>query len=132
MRKRTFGTITLALLITLGVAACGSSPSTSPSAGLTTMSAASPSGGGSANQSAIASIKGFAFSPDPIAVAVGGTVTWTNNDSTAHTVTFDDASVVSSSNLDPGATFSATFPKAGSYTYHCKIHPSMQGTVTVS
>jgi len=87
---------------------------------------------GSANQSAIASIKGFAFSPDPIAVAVGGTVTWTNNDSTAHTVTFDDASVVSSSNLDPGATFSATFPKAGSYTYHCKIHPSMQGTVTVS
>ena len=129
MRTRTFGTVTLVLLVAVGLAACSGSPST-PAAG-PTASAVSPSGG-SADLKVAVSIKGFAFAPDPVVVGVGGTVTWTNDDAVAHTVTFDDASRTSSKNLDPGATFSATFPKAGSYPYHCSIHSSMQGTVTVS
>lgn len=129
MRTRIVGTITLVLLVAGGLAACSSSPS-APAAGPTTASVVSPGGG--ATIKAVVSIQGFAFSPDPVAVLVGGTVTWTNKDSVAHTVTFDDAALTSSKNLDPGATFTATFPKAGSYTYHCSIHSSMQGTVTVS
>ena len=129
MRTRTVG-ITLVLLVSGGLTACSSSPST-PVAGSTTASVVSPSGG-AATMKAVASIQGFVFSPDPVAVLVGGTGTWTNKDSVAHTVTFDDASLTSSKNVDPGATFTATFPKAGSYTYRCSIHPSMQGTVTVS
>lgn len=130
MRTRTVGTLTLVLLVAAGLAACSSSPST-PAAGPTTASVVSP-GGGAATMKAVVSIQGFAFRPDPVAVLVGGTVTWTNKDSVAHTVTFDAGSLTSSKNLDSGATFTASFPKAGSYTYHCSIHSSMQGTVTVS
>jgi plastocyanin len=88
--------------------------------------------GGSGSSAATASIKNFAFDPANIPIAAGGTVVWTNNDSTAHTVTFDDSSIKSSGNLNGGVKFSATFPAAGTFTYHCSIHPSMKGTVTVS
>jgi plastocyanin len=55
-------------------------------------------------------------------------VTWTNNDSVAHTVTGTD---FASSQLAPGSTFSHKFTTAGSFDYHCSIHPSMTGNVTV-
>jgi plastocyanin len=75
-------------------------------------------------------IKGFSFQPASLSVAVGSSVTWTNADSTAHTVTADDGSF-DSSTLAPGATFSRTFATAGTFTYHCQIHPSMKATITV-
>jgi plastocyanin len=56
-------------------------------------------------------------------------VTWTNNDSIGHTVTADDGSF--NSPVDPGKTFSFTFTKAGTYTYHCSIHPTMKATIVV-
>jgi plastocyanin len=31
----------------------------------------------------------------------------------------------------PGDTYAVTFNKVGTFTYHCKVHPSMTGTVTV-
>ena len=119
-------------LLALG---CGGSSSTTttiaPSAttaGTTAATSATTSaGGGGANAVSIAN---FAFSPASITVKVGDSVTWTNNDSTTHTVTADDNSF-SSGDLAPGATFSFTFPKAGTYAYHCSIHPSMTGTVVV-
>ena len=49
---------------------------------------------------------------------------------TAHTVTADDGSFDSKS-LASNATFSQTFAKAGTFAYHCAIHPGMKGTVTV-
>ncbi len=69
-----------------------------------------------------------AFAPNPVAVAVGGTVTWTNNDSTTHTSV---GGAWNSGAIAPGGTFSMTFPAAGSFPYHCSIHPGMVGTVTV-
>jgi plastocyanin len=63
-------------------------------------------------------------------VGVGKTVTWTNGDTTDHTVTFDngpDCGHVTAS----GGTVTVTFPKVGTYAYHCTIHASMKGTVTV-
>ncbi len=57
-------------------------------------------------------------------------MSWTNNDSASHTVTADDGSFKSDT-LATGATFSQTFAKAGTFAYHCAIHPSMKGTITV-
>lgn len=71
-----------------------------------------------------------AYNPNPIMVAVGGTVTWKNNDSISHTSTADGGAF-DSGILGPGASFSKTFQAAGSFTYHCGIHPNMVGTVTV-
>ena len=40
---------------------------------------------------------------------------------------------LNSGNVAPGNTYSHTFPAtAGSFPYHCQIHPSMTGSVTVS
>lgn len=71
-----------------------------------------------------------AYSPNPISVAVGGSITWMNNDSTTHTSTADNGAW-DSGTIGPGATFTRTFPTAGSFTYHCSIHPNMVATVTV-
>lgn len=78
-------------------------------------------------------IKNMIFTPSQITVAKGGTVTWTNNDTTTHTVV-DDLSNVDgpkSGNIEPGQTYSFTFNKTGSFQYHCSIHPSMRGTIVV-
>jgi predicted lipoprotein with Yx(FWY)xxD motif/plastocyanin len=91
-------------------------PTPSPS------STASPS-------AALISIQGFAFDPNSITVAVGTKVTWTNNDSAAHTVTSDSS--LFNDSLNPGATFSYTFTQAGTFSYHCSVHPSMTGKVIV-
>ena len=71
-----------------------------------------------------------AYSPNPITVAVGATITWTNNDTTSHTSTGVNA-VWDSGSIAPGASFSRTFPTAGTFSYLCTIHPNMVGTVTV-
>ncbi|HEY5436023.1 MAG TPA: plastocyanin/azurin family copper-binding protein [Candidatus Limnocylindrales bacterium] len=76
------------------------------------------------------SIANFAFAPASVTVAVGTTVTWTNTDSAGHTVTADDGSF-KSDKLGTGTTFSQTFTKAGTFAYHCSIHSSMTGTITV-
>jgi plastocyanin/predicted lipoprotein with Yx(FWY)xxD motif len=89
--------------------------------------ASSPAATGGAS----AKIANFAFAPVDITVTVGETVTWTNADSPSHTVTADDGSF-DSGGIAPGATFSQSFTKAGTYAYHCTIHPSMTGTVTVT
>jgi plastocyanin len=78
-----------------------------------------------------ATIQNLAFSPDPITIALGSTVTWTNLDGVAHTVTADDGSW-GSSMLGQGGTYSHVFTSPGSYTYHCAIHPYMMGTVVVT
>ena len=79
-------------------------------------------------------IADFAFSPDPLDIAVGTKVTWTNKDSFAHTATATgDASAADaafdSKKLDSGNSYTYTFAKAGTFTYRCAIHNSMTGTV---
>jgi plastocyanin len=77
-------------------------------------------------------IQNFAFSPQTINVAPGTTVVWTNKDSTEHTVTSDTGAWSDSGSLATGRTFSHTFTKAGTYRYHCSIHPFMKAMVVVS
>jgi plastocyanin len=76
-------------------------------------------------------IQNFAFSPATLTVPVGTTVTWTNKDSAGHTVTSDTGAWSDSGTLDTGKSFSFTFKKAGKFTYHCAIHPSMTATIIV-
>lgn len=78
-------------------------------------------------------IQNFAFSPTAITVKKGTTVTWTNKDSTAHTVTETDGqNGPKSGDLAQGATYTFTFNTAGTFHYHCAIHSEMTGTVTVT
>ncbi len=131
----------LALLVAgaMIAAGCGGSNDSGPSGSETTSPAtaasettapAATSGGGSSSASA-AKIEGFAFHPDTIKVKAGQKVTWTNHDSTTHTVTANDASF-DSGRLAPGKAFSFTFSSPGTFKYHCSIHSSMMGTVEVS
>lgn len=77
-------------------------------------------------------IENFAYVPQSITVKVGTTVTWTNKDSVAHTVTSDSGGVLDSPLFSAGETYSFTFNEAGTFTYHCTPHPDMKGTVTVT
>lgn len=88
-------------------------------------------GGDMAGMEVTATIEGFAFNPGSLEVAAGTTVTWTNNDSAAHTVTADDGSF-QSGRLEQGDSFSYTFETAGTFSYHCEYHSGMTATVTVS
>jgi len=78
-------------------------------------------------------IADMAFSPATITVKKGTTVTWTNQDSVAHTVTENDGQDgPKSSNLANGQSYSFTYNTVGTFKYHCTIHPNMTGTVTVT
>jgi plastocyanin len=75
-------------------------------------------------------ISGFKFEDNTVTIKVGDTISWTNHDGGSHSVVADDGSF-KSSNLSNDASFSFTFDSAGSFPYHCGIHPSMTGTIIV-
>jgi plastocyanin len=128
MPRLSFPALALAAFLALG--ACSSGGSAAPAAA-TAASAVAPSAAASGQAGAVAvTIKDFAFNPATIQAKVGETITWTNQDSTAHTVTLDDKSV-DSGNVAANATFSHAFTQAGTFTYHCSIHQQMKGTITV-
>jgi plastocyanin len=79
-----------------------------------------------------ASIVDFAFDPDPVAVAAGGTVTWTNNGGAPHTVTGTGELEFDSGTLAPGDVFTLTVDGAGEFAYVCTIHGQMTGTISSS
>ena len=110
-------------MLLLFVVACTSAKNEAP------VAKNEPSQISSANAVAV-SIKSFKFLPADITVKVGDTVTWTNEDSAAHTVESADETL-KSDELSKGDTYSHTFTKAGKYDYICGIHPSMKGSVTV-
>src|SRR2546430_16994901 len=74
----------------------------------------------------------WCFSPNPIQITAGSTVTWTNNTGPRHTAT-SDTGAWTTGNIAPGGTSAAVaVPSAGTFPHHCAIHPSMTGTVIVS
>jgi plastocyanin len=118
----------------LAIAACSGSSTTTPTAlpssAQPPAASAAPSAAPPAATGSAVSIASFSFQPAALTVTVGTTVTWTNNDSASHTVTADDGSFKSGT-LGNGATFSQTFTAPGTFAYHCAIHSSMTGTITV-
>lgn len=77
-------------------------------------------------------IRNMSFSPSSITVKVGITVKWTNNDNTIHTATSNDGTTFNSGNVAIGSSFSFTPTMAGTFPYHCSIHPGMTGTLVVT
>ena len=130
MRNRTHHgglfLVGLAAVVTvLAPAGCGSSTSTSAASATP---GTSPAGG-----DATVAIEDFAFVPQTLTVPVGTTVTWTNNDSAAHTVTSADGMATDAATTDlfdsglmgDGDTFTYTFDTAGTFYYLCTPHRTM-------
>jgi plastocyanin len=78
--------------------------------------------------SATVVIDGRQYNPDPVTVAVGDTVTWSNGSDEDHNVR---GGPFNSPTLHPGNTFSFTFDKQGIIKYVCDLHPTMKGTISV-
>lgn len=121
----------LGLAIALVAAGCGTGSSVAPSAAPPAGSAAPPAGSAAPAAGNSVAIVNFGFNPSTLTVKVGDTVTWTNGSGTPHTVTADDGSL-DSGTITAGTPFQRTFSAAGTFSYHCSIHPSMKATITVT
>jgi plastocyanin len=75
-------------------------------------------------------IAGFSFSPKTVTISVGDMVTWDNSDAQHHTATADDGSF-DTGPISSGTPKSVTFSTAGTFAYHCSIHPRMTGSIVV-
>ncbi len=109
--------------LSLALVACTSSPSSSAQS-------STGSGGNTVT------LSGLAFSPTSLTVTVGTKVTFQNKDTVDHTVTNGkdgkpDANAAFDKSLPAGQSVDITFDKAGTFKVTCKIHSSMNMTVTV-
>jgi len=77
------------------------------------------------------SIDNFTFTPQPLVVAAGVKVTWTNHDDIPHNIVSTEKKFASPV-LDTGDEFSHQFVAAGEYPYYCSLHPRMTGKVIVN
>ena len=130
MHTRTTFVSALAVVVLLGLAACGSddksansvAPSVAPSVANTTeQSSSAPAAGG-------VTIADFAFDTGSGAIA-GQEFTVTNNDSTTHTFSAVDGTF--SVSVGGGEVGTLTVDTPGTYQVVCQIHSSMTGTLTV-
>ncbi len=127
--------VIIAVIAAIGISgskknANDNTPDTQPS------SSSSASSGSTANAVATmaVNIKNYMFEPMAIKVKVGDSVTWTNQDGVKHNVVADKPSADAPNGplIAKGETYSFTFKKAGTYTFHCMPHPYMHGTVVVT
>jgi plastocyanin len=129
---RALTALALALAVGLLLTACtGSSSSSSTTTPAPTSAAASTPSASSGGGTTV-TISNFAFQPDALTLPPGpATITVTNEDSTLHSFTLDDGSV--SKDVPPGSTVEVkiTVPSSGTLGWHCRIHTTMTGTITV-
>ena len=75
-------------------------------------------------------IRDHAFNPAQLNIAPGTTVTFVNNDTEPHTATADNG-LFDTGVLEPGYSFDVFLEGSGTVTYHCELHPDMQGSIVV-
>ena len=129
----------LAVALLLAAAACGSNDSNpSPAPSSTGTTGGTTTGGTTTGSTTTVTIpvgaSGLtttAYAPNTVTIKVGDSVNWVNNDSIPHTSTSNNSTTFSSGIINAGGSFRATFNTAGSFPYHCTLHPGMVGTVTV-
>jgi len=129
MKSKPFGALfgLLALVAILGVA---------PAFGQTANEIDIATGAGDQNAACVAAHN--CFTPNPLTVAPGTTVTWKNTDTAIHYVcsgkSTDDecGKVFEGDAIKPGKTFQFTFANAGTFDYFCSVHPWMTGQVIVA
>ena len=139
MRRLPILAFSLFALLALSACASGSGTAapaaTAPQPAASEPAASAPAAGGGCTASSEAGavsvgIENFAFAPADVSAAVGETITWTNSDSAAHTATLDDGAC-DTGNIAQNASAGLVFDAAGTYPYHCTIHPNMKGTITI-
>jgi plastocyanin len=79
----------------------------------------------------VINIQNGAFNPNNLTVKTGTNVQWINNDNTTHQI-ISDTGEFQSPVLGNGGVFNFYFAKSGVFGYHCGVHPTETGTVTVS
>lgn len=126
------------------VAGCTSTSNPSPSPSTATVSTATTAATSNATTSIATSspnpstsaasqtvvMQGFTFQPASITIQTGASVTWRNDDSVSHQIV-SNTNAFSSPVLNAGGSYTHVFDQAGTYSYHCGIHPYMTGTITV-
>ena len=95
-----------------------------------TSSAASTGSGSTAGAKAV-KIVDYTYEPASIAVPVGTTVEFTNQDTTPHTATSKESGAFESGSIETGKTGSVKLEEAGTFAYYCVFHPFMKGTIVV-
>jgi plastocyanin len=116
MRSLRSALVAVALCSLILLAGCSAAPSSSSG------------GSGPAPSAVTVSLKSMASSPVDVTVAVGGTVTFDNDDTVQHNIAGD---AFSTGPMAPGAQFFQVFKTTGTFPMHCTIHPNMTGTITV-
>jgi plastocyanin len=115
--------------VTGSIPPAGSSAASSAAASQASTAACATAPAGAA-ATANATIADFSFSPPSIQAKVGDVVAWKNTGAVPHTVTMDDGSC-DTGTINAGSSGMLVFTAAGTYTYHCKIHPTQMKDVTV-
>jgi plastocyanin len=89
--------------------------------------AQAPTGG---RDTVTVAVEDFLFQPGRLEIAAGTTIVWTNNGQVMHTVSAVDGSF-DSGPIEPGGRRGLTFPRAGTFPFHCTPHPFMRGVIEV-
>jgi plastocyanin len=90
---------------------------------------ASAGGVAQASRAKTVNIANFAFKPGKLTVAKGTKVTFSNSDGVPHTAT--RAGSFDTGRISPDSAKSVKLSRAGTFAYHCSIHPSMHGKIVV-
>ena len=136
MRPIARGIATLVTAVALAACSGGGTPATQQPAGGTqqpagTTAASAPCADSTGTTVVAVGVANNAWQ-QPINAKVGDVITWTNSDSVPHKVALDDGSCQMSSNIPGGGSKSLVFSVAGTFPFHCAVHPSMKGTITIS
>jgi plastocyanin len=132
MRQALWQGAVVAIVGALSLWNCGGS---SGYGGTTATNPATPSPAppaGSVAVSIVGSSGNQAFKPNPVPVAAGEAVVFTNGDTVTHHIVLDDGSA-DLGNLAPGVTSrSVPISSSNAVNFHCTIHPSMVGSINGS
>lgn len=137
LRRLPVAGLALVAAVVFGACSASKTTTTATPAGASIPSAPAASSGTALTSSARVTVVSDAatigaFTPPTVTISAGQSVEWIFQDANPHTVTADDDSFSSpKTGLANAKTFSHTFATAGTYKYHCYIHPQMLGTVVV-
>jgi plastocyanin len=137
---------TVSVVAVLALAACSGSSTSAPgasnpvvasavasaaagSSGAAAGAACAPAPAG-ATATVTVTIKDFKYAPQPVQAKVGDVIAWSNQDSAPHTATLDDGTC-DTKTINTGAQAMLVFSVAGTYTYHCTIHPTQMKDFTI-
>jgi plastocyanin len=135
MSHRNLGALVAGALLVL--AGCSSSGGTASTGAGASGGAGASSAAGICSESAAAgtvavAVADFSFTPSNITASTGQVIAFSNGGGTGHTATLDGGQCATGT-ISPGKSDGLVFTTAGTYKFHCAIHPTqMTGTIVVS